>query len=125
MRTISVNEIKSKIMAIPSILRRYTYIRKVLNIFFLVVLCLVIMQFRKEVISALNMSMSIGWGFLALPFLFVVWNTFATKGWHSLLNTLGESNRESFWNLFLLRVQSQALNQVLPVSGIGGEALRF
>jgi uncharacterized membrane protein YbhN (UPF0104 family) len=68
--------------------------------------------------------MSIGWGFLLLPVLFIVWNTFATKGWLVLLNRQNDINDASFWNLFFLRIQSQALNQVLPVSGIGGEALR-
>lgn len=118
------NSIKSTIMIIPDFLRKYSSIRKVLNIFFLIVLCLVAWQFRKEVMSALKLSITIGWGFLVLPVLFIVWNTFATKGWQVLLNRQNNSKRTSFLSLFLLRLQSQALNQVLPVSGIGGEALR-
>ncbi len=124
MITTSANGIKSKVMIVPDFLRKYSYVRNALNIFFLAVLCLVIWQFRKEVISALKLSISIGWGFLLLPILFFVWNTFATKGWQALLNRQNDCNKASFWNLFLLRVQSQAINQVLPVSGIGGEALR-
>ncbi|NLD91945.1 MAG: flippase-like domain-containing protein [Fibrobacter sp.] len=124
MKAASSNSSKSIIMIIPDFFRKYGYIRKILRVFFLAVLCLVIWQFRKEVISALKLSMSIGWGFLLLPVLFLVWNTFATKGWQALLNKQYNSKCVSFWNLFLLRIQSQAINQVLPVSGVGGEALR-
>lgn len=124
MKAASENGSKSISMIIPDFFRKYDYIRKVLRVFFLAVLCLVIWQFRNEVISALTLSLSIGWGFLLLPVLFLVWNTFATKGWQALLSRQNNCKKVSFRSLFLLRIQSQAINQVLPVSGIGGEALR-
>ncbi len=59
---------------------------------------------------------------LALVF-FVVWNHAATLAWRRLLRVMGVTGA-SVGQLVRFRLESQAVNQVVPAAGLAGEALR-
>jgi|GEM_PF-2475363 len=104
-----------------------THYRSMRNISDVVLICLLAalaVYFWRPVADAFKLSVTAGWGFFLLPLLFMIWNTFATAGWYTLVNVSSQNCKPRFWYLYILRIQSQALNLVLPVSGIGGEALR-
>lgn len=96
----------------------------VFNVMCLILLAFFVWKFRIALIDALKLSIGTGAKFLWLPFLFIIWNFFATLGWQSIINVTGKKNGTRFLTLYSLRIQGQALNMVLPVSGIGGEVLR-
>jgi uncharacterized membrane protein YbhN (UPF0104 family) len=83
-----------------------------------------IWYFRHALYDAFKLSTTIGLNFLWLPILFIIWNLFATAGWFRVLQSATDRYKNAFWHLYNVRIQSQSLNLILPVSGIGGEALR-
>lgn len=97
------------------------------NAFRVVTICLCVFfiwYFRHSLYDAFKLSTTIGLNFLWLPILFVIWNFFATAGWFRILQATTDKYKNAFFHLYNVRIQSQALNLILPVSGIGGEALR-
>lgn len=60
---------------------------------------------------------------LALP-VFALWTVAAAQGWRVLMVDAGVSRIPSLARLCLIRVEAQAVNLVLPLAGVGGEALR-
>jgi hypothetical protein len=60
---------------------------------------------------------------LALP-LFALWTVAASQGWRALMVDAGVTRLPSLARLCLIRVEAQAVNLVLPLAGVGGEALR-
>ncbi len=90
-------------------------------------------KFRLQLFESLQLSLKIGWMVAFVPVLFLVWNLFASRAWHCLIQatatvaTTGMVVKRSlpnFRKLYLIRIQSQALNQIVPLCGLGGEALR-
>src|SRR6185503_17089665 len=59
---------------------------------------------------------------LSLP-LFFVWNQLATLAWRGLLRSVG-ATPVPLGNLVRLRIEAQAVNQLVPTGGVAGEALR-
>jgi uncharacterized membrane protein YbhN (UPF0104 family) len=55
--------------------------------------------------------------------LFFAWNQMATMAWRGLLRATGVRS-PPLRKLVRLRIEAQALNQLLPTAGLGGEALR-
>jgi uncharacterized membrane protein YbhN (UPF0104 family) len=55
--------------------------------------------------------------------LFFCWNHIATLSWQALLRGVGVKSR-SLAGLVRLRIEAQAVNQLLPTAGVAGEALR-
>jgi uncharacterized membrane protein YbhN (UPF0104 family) len=55
--------------------------------------------------------------------LFFVWNHVATRAWQGLLRAAGVC-KASFGQLVRLRIEAQAVNQLVPTAGLAGEALR-
>ncbi len=60
---------------------------------------------------------------LATVGLFFVWNHVATLAWRALLRATSDSV-PSLTELTRLRIEAQAVNQVVPSAGVAGEALR-
>lgn len=60
---------------------------------------------------------------LAAVGLFFVWNHVATLAWRALLRATSDSV-PSLTELTRLRIEAQAVNQVVPSAGVAGEALR-
>lgn len=58
---------------------------------------------------------------LVLP-LFLLWNQVASVAWQGLLSALDVRTR--LGDLVRLRIEAQAVNQVVPAAGLAGEALR-
>jgi hypothetical protein len=57
--------------------------------------------------------------------LFLLWNHVAAVGWRTVLSVVVPDDRlPSSFRLGVLRIQSQAVNAVLPTAGLGGEVLR-
>lgn len=57
--------------------------------------------------------------------LFLVWNYLAARGWRSLLvATSKDAHALPAWRLSLIRIEGQAVNLSVPLTGLGGEALR-
>lgn len=59
---------------------------------------------------------------LSLPFFFV-WNQLATLAWRALLRGTGASPAP-LSELVRVRIEAQAVNQLVPTAGVAGEALR-
>lgn len=59
---------------------------------------------------------------LSVP-LFFVWNQLATLAWRCLLQGVGATPL-SLRELVRLRIEAQAVNQLVPTAGVAGEALR-
>jgi uncharacterized membrane protein YbhN (UPF0104 family) len=59
---------------------------------------------------------------LSLPFFFV-WNHLATLAWRALLRGAG-ANPVALGELVRVRIEAQAVNQLVPTAGVAGEALR-
>ena len=59
---------------------------------------------------------------LALP-LFLVWNHLATLAWRALLRASGAAALP-FRALVRLRIEAQAVNQIVPAAGMAGEGMR-
>ena len=55
--------------------------------------------------------------------LFLGWNQMATLAWRGLLRATGV-NAPSLGKLVRLRIEAQAVNQLVPAAGLAGEALR-
>jgi hypothetical protein len=68
--------------------------------------------------------MNIGWGFTLLLLLFGVWNAAATAGWYKLQRAVPGHTVPAFWKLFLIRMESVAVNFLVPTAGLGGESLK-
>ena len=103
------------------------HVPKIKQIFQVLLVCLTVVfvwRFRQPLMTALKTSVSVGWPILFLPTLFLVWNAFATRGWLRLIQATSQGSKPSFWNLYVIRVQSQSLNLIVPLFGLGGEALR-
>lgn len=61
---------------------------------------------------------------LVVP-LYLSWNVVAANGWRKLLLAASRSGGvPSAWRLSVLRIQAQAVNLTVPLTGLGGEALR-
>jgi hypothetical protein len=75
-------------------------------------------------ISAGETLAKISWlSLIALP-LFCLWTLAASLAWRALIADAGVRRIPSVARLWLIRVQAQAVNLVLPLAGLGGEALR-
>lgn len=83
-----------------------------------------IWQFRVPLLNAFFLSLTIGWKIFLLPVIFLIWNFIASFGWLRIIRASSVDSELSLWRLSSIRIQGQALNQVLPMSGIGGETLR-
>jgi len=81
-------------------------------------------QFHDPLLSAFFLSLTIGWKIFLIPVVFLVWNFIATYGWRLIICASPGDSELSLWRLNSIRIQGQALNQVLPMSGIGGEVMR-
>lgn len=118
------NFVLKSIINCGNIYKRYSdEIKKTFNILFLAAVLITIYEFRDVILEALQMSIKIGYMVLFIPLLFLVWNYIATIGWAGLLKT-ASSFRHGVWELYLIRIQCQTLNLILPLCGMGGEALR-
>lgn len=60
---------------------------------------------------------------LVLP-LYVVWNWIASLAWLDLHKILTTGAPPSVWRLFIIRLQAQAVNLVVPSGSVGGEVVR-
>lgn len=102
--------------------------KKKLNAIFNVILVSLfifsIWHFRTVLLTSIHLAMNIGWYLFFLPLLFLFWNCSATLAWLKILKNVTQFDNVNFWKLYLIRIQSQALNLVLPLFGMGGEVLR-
>src|SRR5436305_30844 len=55
--------------------------------------------------------------------LFFVWNYFASLAWGALLRAVG-TRHHSVGQLARMRIEAQAVNQLVPAAGLAGEAVR-
>ena len=61
---------------------------------------------------------------LVIP-LFMAWNLAGVAGWRRLIEAADEGGPiPSPWTLWLIRLQAQAVNLLVPSGGVGGEVLR-
>jgi hypothetical protein len=60
---------------------------------------------------------------LALP-VFCLWTLAAAEAWRRLMASSGVAAIPSLARLWLVRLEAQAVNLVVPLAGLGGEALR-
>ena len=61
---------------------------------------------------------------LVIP-LFMAWNLAGVAGWRRLIEAADEGGPiPSAWALWLIRLQAQAVNLLVPSGGVGGEVLR-
>jgi uncharacterized membrane protein YbhN (UPF0104 family) len=89
--------------------------------FVLVAVCAISLREKvPEATVALRRAQPIA--LVSLP-LFFVWNHFATLSWRGLLCAAG-TRRASLARLTSLRIEAQAVNQLIPTAGLAGEALR-
>lgn len=79
----------------------------------------------RRILVAAGLTLgSMSWlAVLALP-AFALWTLAAAAAWRSRIAETGARPIPSLARLWLIRVQAQALNLVLPLAGLGGEALR-
>lgn len=91
----------------------------------IVLLITLVWQFRQHLPQVVIQLKMVGPKVLLLPLIFLLWNYFATMAWKKVLQALVKGQPIEFWRLYLIRIQGQALNLVLPLSGIAGESLRF
>lgn len=87
---------------------------------------LVLFGFRaRTMVAAAAFALGhIAWyAILALP-VFCLWTAAASAGWRTLIASSGVRLLPSVGRLWLIRVQAQTVNLVLPLAGAGGEALR-
>ncbi len=82
-------------------------------------------KYHGQLLEALKLSLKIGWFVFIIPALFLIWNLFATCAWLRIIQATSNGKKTNFWNLYLIRIQGQALNLVVPLCGLGGEALRM
>jgi hypothetical protein len=102
----------------------WPFIKKIARFSCIILIVIFIWCFRDSILYSIKKSCTIGWFFFLLPLLFLIWNAIATKAWSKLLLSTSNKNSGNFWNLFLIRIQGQALNTILPLFGMGGEVLR-
>jgi uncharacterized membrane protein YbhN (UPF0104 family) len=103
---------------------RSSVIGKSVSAIFIAVLAFVVYRYNRQMLDAFRLAAGIGWKIVFLPLLFLIWNCFAALAWKGLLETSSGKKRIGFWKLYIINIEAQALNFVLPVSGIGGSALR-
>jgi hypothetical protein len=103
---------------------RSSAIGKIISAVFIAVLALVVYRYSRQLLDAFRLAAGVGWKIVFLPLLFLVWNFFATLGWKGVLDASSRQSKSRLLKLYIVRIEAQALNFILPVSGIGGEALR-
>lgn len=69
-----------------------------------------------------NMTM-IGWRFIPLLLISLVWYMLYTEAWSQFLNRL--EKRIGFWELFRIKITGEAVNTTTPVNFIGGDPMRI
>lgn len=105
----------------PALVARFARVGA--RIFPVVLVGLLLFVFRQRlpaVLRALAHARPVA--LVALP-LFFVWNHIATIAWQLLLRSTGVST-PPFRELVRLRIEAQAVNQLVPSAGVAGEALR-
>ena len=55
---------------------------------------------------------------------FALWTLASAVAWRALLASSGIRKTPRLGHLWLIRLEAQAVNLVLPLAGVGGEALR-
>ena len=95
-----------------------------LRIISLVVIAGIIYLQRDKILQALGQSLSIGWWFFFLFPLFSLWNWVAVNGWMQLISATPRNSIPSKTRLFMVRIEAQALNFLLPLASLGGEVLK-
>jgi hypothetical protein len=79
---------------------------------------------RTMLVAAVLTLAQVSWfAVLALP-IFCLWTLAASAGWRALIADSGVHDVPSLARLWLIRLEAQAVNLVLPLAGVGGEALR-
>src|SRR5690606_33194653 len=64
------------------------------------------------------------WFLLAIA-LFLVLNVVAAEGWRRMLVATSPSGQAaSVWRCSVLRIEAHAINHLVPLAGLGGEALK-
>jgi uncharacterized membrane protein YbhN (UPF0104 family) len=89
--------------------------------FVLVAVCAISLR-EKMPAAALSLRNAQPIAFATLA-LFFVWNHFATLSWRALLQAAG-AGKATLGQLTRLRIEAQAVNQLIPTAGLAGEALR-
>jgi hypothetical protein len=78
---------------------------------------------RRALLEAtVRLSGIAAWALTALP-LFILWTLASALGWRAVISDSG-GPRPSLLRLFVIRVQAQSVNLVLPALGLGGDVLR-
>lgn len=107
----------------PAGARRSRLLRIVARILPIVLAALVVLLLARQLPAATRaLAGARPIAFLSIVFFFA-WNHVATLGWRVLLRATGVSPA-SFSELVRLRIEAQAVNQVVPAAGVAGEALR-
>ena len=80
--------------------------------------CLLIVAwiYRQEIADGFAHAFDVGWVFLLLFPLFLLWNFAAAAGWHKLIRAVDRKDTLSSVRLSLIRLTSQSVNMVLPFS---------
>ena len=64
----------------------------------------------------------IGWWWIPLIALALLWQLFHTHAWNEVLSFLGY--KLSLWQLFKLKMIAEAVNMVVPSGNLGGDTVR-
>jgi uncharacterized membrane protein YbhN (UPF0104 family) len=84
----------------------------------------VALAYRQSVADAIvGMADLRPWALVILP-LFFAWNLAASVGWGALLRATSPGAAPTALRLSLMRIQSQAINLVVPLGGMGGDVAR-
>lgn len=97
--------------------------RRALNVSAPVCLLIVALIYRQEIADGLAHAFDVGWVFLLLFPLFLLWNFAAALGWRSLIRAAYRKSIVSSARLSLIRLTAQSVNMVLPFS-IGAPVLK-
>ena len=99
-------------------------VRVVSTILFSLLLLVTVILFYQPLLDAFQISLDIGWKFCIVLLLFPFWNLIASRGWKSVVDAFSDVPGISLRRLYIIRIEGQAINTVLPFSGVGSEVLR-
>lgn len=123
--TISIHTIKYWYMMVKAYKRSHSRQVTVLSLLCLIlVITLAVLLFYIQLSEAFQLILKTGWIVFLLPTLFLIWNLAASFGWQRIICATSEKIKLGLFELTSIRIQGQAINTVLPLSGIGGEVLR-
>lgn len=80
-------------------------------------------RYQEDLWTALTQVKSLGFWFIALPALFLIWNVAATEGWWLFVQVFRIEALKSWLHLYWIRIHAQSINFLVPF-GVGGDIYR-